>query len=284
MGKPSKLLHTRTWLTVSEAAEYLAQVFDENVTARDVSRYALNGHLRLSVYFVNGARGLFVKTRRKGASILWEPDGLVAVARFVPGVLLDLLLLGLDRWQVAREFAAQTGGPDLHPVNKGCDAWLVESDDGKQFVLLEGEPRSWENDDSIRASDCVPIQSLPDDGVLVVRPDALEELVRWLSEQLDKALPKQPTVESTEVVSEQTARTGGPQMVGGPRLATWLAAEMQSRDHMAAHRLNVLSRLDRKTIKKILSGKPVRELCLRKLADGLSAEGPQVLVSDIPTD
>ena len=68
-------------------------------------------------------------------------------------------------------------------------------------------------------------------------------------------------------------------------MAKWLEEEMQSRDCMTANRLHELSGLDRKTIKKILRGKPVREVCRRKLADGLSEEeGPQVLVSDVPTD
>ena len=73
-------------------------------------------------------------------------------------------------------------------------------------------------------------------------------------------------------------------MVGGPRLAEWLATEMKQRDRMTINRLYVLSDLDRKTIKKILNGEPVREKSRQKLADGLSKEGPQVSDSDVPSD
>jgi len=72
--------------------------------------------------------------------------------------------------------------------------------------------------------------------------------------------------------------------VGGPKLARWLTAEMEKRGHLTDNRLHVLSGLDRKTIKAIRAGERVAEVRLRKLADGLSKEGPSVSVSDIPTD
>ncbi|WP_439923872.1 hypothetical protein [Nitrobacter sp. JJSN] len=52
-----KLHDLKQWLTVADAARYLSILFGEDVTDADVFRLGLDGQLRLSVYFVNGARG-----------------------------------------------------------------------------------------------------------------------------------------------------------------------------------------------------------------------------------
>jgi hypothetical protein len=61
----SKLFKLKEWLTVPEAARHLAAVFDEEVTESDVFRLGLDGHLTLSVDFVNGARGCLGKVVSK---------------------------------------------------------------------------------------------------------------------------------------------------------------------------------------------------------------------------
>lgn len=53
--QPSKLFNLREWLTLDEAAKHLSIVFGEEVTRTDVMRFALDGHLTLSVDFVNHA-------------------------------------------------------------------------------------------------------------------------------------------------------------------------------------------------------------------------------------
>lgn len=56
-----KLFNLKKWLTVTDAARRLSIAFSEEVTEADVLRLALDGHLRLSVHFVNHAnarRGL----------------------------------------------------------------------------------------------------------------------------------------------------------------------------------------------------------------------------------
>lgn len=45
----------REWLTVPEAAEHLSRMLSETVSCADLLHLALDGHLRLSVHFVNGA-------------------------------------------------------------------------------------------------------------------------------------------------------------------------------------------------------------------------------------
>jgi len=50
-----KLFNLKEWLTVREAAQHLSIVFGEEVSEADVLRLALEGHLKLSVNFVNYA-------------------------------------------------------------------------------------------------------------------------------------------------------------------------------------------------------------------------------------
>ncbi len=53
----SKLLKLREWLTVPETAKHLSIMFGEEVTEADVLRLVLERHIKLSVNFVNYARG-----------------------------------------------------------------------------------------------------------------------------------------------------------------------------------------------------------------------------------
>lgn len=52
----SKLFKLKEWLTIPESAKHLSIVFGEKVKDTDVFRLALDGHLKLSVNFVNKAR------------------------------------------------------------------------------------------------------------------------------------------------------------------------------------------------------------------------------------
>ena len=51
--KPGKLMKIRSWLTIPEAARYLAILLGEEVTEAEVLRLGLDGQLKLSVRFVN---------------------------------------------------------------------------------------------------------------------------------------------------------------------------------------------------------------------------------------
>lgn len=62
----SKIYKFREWLTIPEATKHMSISFGEEVTQADVLRLALDGHLRLSVNFVNHARA------RCGKVISWE--------------------------------------------------------------------------------------------------------------------------------------------------------------------------------------------------------------------
>lgn len=62
----SKLFKLKEWLTVGDAAKHLSIVFDEDVTEADLLRFALDGHLKLSVNFVNHAKA------KSGQVVAWD--------------------------------------------------------------------------------------------------------------------------------------------------------------------------------------------------------------------
>ena len=60
----NKLLKLREWLTLEEATKHISSVIGEPVSNADLYRFALDGHLTLSVSFFNHAqarRGKYVK-------------------------------------------------------------------------------------------------------------------------------------------------------------------------------------------------------------------------------
>ena len=54
----SKLFKLKEWLTIPDAARHLTGVFDEPISEADVLRLGLDGHLKLSVDFVNKAAAI----------------------------------------------------------------------------------------------------------------------------------------------------------------------------------------------------------------------------------
>lgn len=52
----SKLFKLKEWVTIPDAARHLAQIVDEPVSVADVLQMALDGHLKISVYFPNRAK------------------------------------------------------------------------------------------------------------------------------------------------------------------------------------------------------------------------------------
>lgn len=69
-------LNLKKWLTIKEAAKSLSISVGEKVTEADVLRFALDGHLTLSVYFVNGAvarRGEIVSLEDTNWTLIPQP-------------------------------------------------------------------------------------------------------------------------------------------------------------------------------------------------------------------
>ncbi|MCH8491523.1 MAG: hypothetical protein LAT81_16590 [Oceanicaulis sp.] len=84
----SRLLRLKSFLTLGEAADYLAHVLEEDVGVSDVLQLALDGHLTLTVNIVNGtsARKARIVSLKDGTFNVWgEVD---SAQPFLPPVLV----------------------------------------------------------------------------------------------------------------------------------------------------------------------------------------------------
>jgi hypothetical protein len=161
-----KLFTLKKWLTLQEAARHLAIVFGEEVCEADVLRLALDGHLKLSVNFVNHARA------RKGnvspieeaeyEDFLFELPPEISIPeehkgkpiRVMKGINLDgkrvlnlskdvmsldgvydLAMLGNERIDVEHQYQMLTNGPSV--TLQGLDGAFVTGDANTMYQILE---------------------------------------------------------------------------------------------------------------------------------------------------
>ncbi len=199
----SKLLQFKEWLEIEDASKYLSIVFGESLSTADVLRLALDGHLQLSVYFVNQAkarRGIKLSYANAekfsskdfnddlphtelvcGLKLYNEETGLInEVVQFeeriftIDGVW-DLTMLGGERLDVEHQYQMLTNGVEVTLVN--FDGAYISTKDGEIFEL---QARFDDEDIKTKISrkfndpeNYYPAGGLPDDSVFVVRTTAL---------------------------------------------------------------------------------------------------------------
>jgi len=159
----SKLLTLKEWLTVKDAAKRLSISTGEKIKEADVLRLALDGHLTLSVYFVNHANGRPARIEPLGikhvsnAPSLHEygpPNYITIVGELLPNekeVLIyegdmakpqtlegvwDLLMLGVEKLDAENLFQALTGGPEVRLICLGGPL-VASADRTKVFQILD---------------------------------------------------------------------------------------------------------------------------------------------------
>jgi hypothetical protein len=163
----SKIFQLKQWLSISEAAKHLSNRWNEEVTSADVLRLALDGHLKMSVNFVNHARGLLAKVvgydevewddmppelrlhipnipdEAKGKPIkvmrsLNIGDGRylnVADTLTTINGIWDLPMIGAERLDVEHRFQMLTGGAAVSLMN--LEGPFVENESGVMCQLHE---------------------------------------------------------------------------------------------------------------------------------------------------
>lgn len=195
----SKLFNLKEWLTVAEAAQYLTIIFGEDVTEVDVLRLALDGHLKLSVNFVNHAVARSAKwiplSQYMELMELFRALGqtpknperpvLIYGERVVPiKGIWDLAMMGAEMLDVEHKYQLMTGGAPVTLVN--IDGTFVVSYDGQMYQLQthyddnpycnsEEQKESRKKKPLYEPSNYFPAEGLPDDSVMVVRTDVLRE-------------------------------------------------------------------------------------------------------------
>lgn len=146
-----KLLKLREWLTVEEAANYLSAAAEEDVTEADILRLSLDGHLTLSVNFVNHARGrpLRIESLVDQPKVSAAARDFIAYFATVPSVAADpktaKTLEGLlaeppvidetEEYAVGLTQFLRTYRGELLPDGKGI---LILEGDGQKPERLEG--------------------------------------------------------------------------------------------------------------------------------------------------
>lgn len=228
----SKLFKLKQWLTVPETARHLSTLFGEDVTEADVLRLALDGHLMLSVNFVNqvyGKRGKLVSYEevenlppefRSILTSLPEDSRNSFIEAFMklghfPGKFLylddkltttegvwDLPMVAGQRYNIEGVYQRLIGGPNVEARIMGAayfmrEGWevfqLYEELDTSSFYAKNENPLDLK-EESDPYLHIPAVAHLPDDSVLVVRTSALLELQESLSaEDYANAKPLGPT-------------------------------------------------------------------------------------------
>ncbi|MDD5268030.1 MAG: hypothetical protein PHO08_13030 [Methylococcales bacterium] len=167
---PSKLLNFKPWLTVPEAAKHLSGICGEEVTEADILRLALDGHLKMSVNFVNKAHArpgqvvgyeavkwgelpakwvdklisnYNLPAEGKGKPIFYitslqiDDDNYLNLEEKVVVIegVWDLPMIGNERIDIEHRYQIMTGGPPVELI--GLDGPLVEGSNGVVCQLQE---------------------------------------------------------------------------------------------------------------------------------------------------
>lgn len=204
----SKLFKLKEWLTLPDAAKHLSIAFGEEVSEADVLRLALDGHLKLSVNFVNKARAKCGEVISIEDAQYWElPADLVASlpnipeeAKGKPVMVLkglniddkrvlkledevvsldgvwDLPMIGAEQLDIEHEYQNLTGGPAVTLIN--LEGTFVEGATGQMCQLQDSfDPREISTPQGKKKLDrsYYPAGALPQDAVIVVRTAALRE-------------------------------------------------------------------------------------------------------------
>jgi hypothetical protein len=206
-----KLLNLRQWLTVPEAARHLSILFGEEMSEADVLRLALDGHLKMSVNFVNHTQGRcgpvvsFQDAKRSSIPLLdgkWidaivgigiSEDQVIEPRREVVEIrgIWDLTMMGAELLDVEHRYQFLTGGPS---VDLQClEGPIVCREDGMHCQLQShfsdnefADPKNLMKPRNHPAN-YYPAGRLPADSVLVVKTSALHDLEARQSEPDPKA-------------------------------------------------------------------------------------------------
>lgn len=217
-----KVFRLREWLTVPEAARQLSSLIDEPVSEADVLRLSLDGHLTLSVLFVNHGHGRCgpvvskadarrfefalssLELKQFDADMGWfcgfhglviGDDEVFEPAKEVVSIegVWDLPMLGAERLDVEHQFQLLTDGP---PVDLVClDGVLLRAGGMHCQLQAHFEDNEFHNPANLKkpwshADNFYPAGSLPRDAVYVVRTSALRDLLGRLD--APDAKPQRP--------------------------------------------------------------------------------------------
>jgi len=208
----SKLLKLKKWLTIPEAAKQLTGVCGEEVTENDILRFALDGHLRLSVVLVNSIparvghmvvvneqdydlaieNGTLPNKLGDDMMLHWEADKKIIFIQFfkdeympISGIW-DISMVFGGSLLIEREYQKFSGCPTFELTWKiedlGVGVVLV-GDDGNTVCQLQNRCNSPESNISISYS---PVTAFPEGSMLIVRIEAFREFERVIADDVSE--------------------------------------------------------------------------------------------------
>lgn len=242
----SKLFKLKQWLTLLDTAKYLTSLFEEEVNEADVLQLVLNGHLKLSVNFVNHA----VVRRAKWISIgEWDELMELHCTRGIPtedtqrpvlhyenhvapiSGVWDLAMIGAETLDVQQKYQMITGGMQVKLIN--IDGTFVSSYDGQLYQLqTHYDDNPYANADTQEKErtkkplydpdNYFPSGGLPEDCVFVVRTTALREF--------EQSINDTPTITEKTIPTAKHANTSDKlQYLNQASLKFWANADRADR-------------------------------------------------------
>lgn len=215
----SRLQKLRSWRTLPEASGYLSSQLQELVVSEDILRLALDGHLTLSVNFVNMTRAkhgkiISVDEVPKTELTTWwwnsleeirmkhnpsrpptskfqiegeriNDDEVILLEDRIVSIdgIWDLMMIASEKLDVEHLYQQMTGGPEVKlTILAGT---FVEKWDGETREICQLQDiliKDIEKIDYSAPDSYYPVGSLPEDSVFVVRADALEEFLHTMNE------------------------------------------------------------------------------------------------------
>ncbi len=273
----SRLLKLKEWLTLDDASRHLSTLYEEPITEADLLRLALDGHLTLSVQLVNHASAKIGKAVALESARIFEMLGMDGKPfLMVSGVNLDeghvidleekivsisgiwdLTMRGAEHLDIEHKYQYLTNGPGV--TLESLEGTIIRQ--GEVFAQIQEHFEKNEffdkknlNQPRWHQANYYPAGSLPEDSVLVVRIEALEELKRRLGDepQIEEAENEKPQRQP-----EREGRRGGGRPMS-PLWPEWVA-------ELVAH-------IHEEGIPKGVANDGAEALITR-VADGLAARG-----------
>lgn len=221
----SKLFKLKKWLTLKDAVSHLAIVFDEDITEADIFRLALDGTLTLSLFLPIGISAYRAEMRpfpadhdeSLRASMISRNGGIDCLTIttdetiWLKGVV-DLSMMGGEKFIIEAAYYERQnvtierhyGGGGIIVEQSGQLFELTQMYDaetrGKIYQTLVNQDQ--DHDQMLRdfaRMAYVSLISFPEDGLLIVRTDALLELEKSVNNDQEKKPEK--LLSSTERTS-----------------------------------------------------------------------------------
>lgn len=201
-----KIFKLKEWMTVPAAAKHLSQILEDEINASDVLQLALDGHIKLSVNFPNGAKARLGKiTPYKEVPVLeLPPIGEGAATHYLNGYPLeqyrstdeineetpficfdkevvsiegtwDMAMMGNERIDVEFALYQMIDGPEVTMVN--IDGTFLNRPDGTWASLQDKFDdkvvKDHDGKEKILKGGYFPSGGIGDDCLMVVRTSEL---------------------------------------------------------------------------------------------------------------